>query len=87
MFNFISKILFKPSLLKCSLAFIIRATFLKSAKSKLLTPNIGYSLKKGIILFIISLKFLTWSKVVSFVSDIYLYDSKLDSLETYKILK
>ena len=49
MFNFISKILFKPSIVKCYLETTIRATFLKSEKSKLFNPCIGYSSKKGII--------------------------------------
>jgi hypothetical protein len=52
MFNFISKILFKPLIVKCSLAPIIIATFLKSEKSKLFSPCIWYFSKKGIMISI-----------------------------------
>jgi hypothetical protein len=52
MFNFSFKILFKPSIVKCSLAPIIIATFLKSTKSKLFSPCMGYFSKKGIIVSI-----------------------------------
>ena len=43
---------------RCSLVFIISHTVLKSNKSKLFTPNIGYLLKNGIIILTISENFV-----------------------------
>jgi hypothetical protein len=51
-------ILDNPSDVKCSLFLTSSATDLKSAKSKLLIPSIGYLSKKGMILFSMSKLFL-----------------------------
>jgi len=55
----ISLIFFNPSSAKCSLVLINSATSQKSAKSKALTPSIGYFFKNGIIFSYISEKFET----------------------------
>ena len=52
--EFISLIDSIPFVVKCPLFFIMLATFLKSEKSRLLIPRIGYLSKKGIIILIIS---------------------------------
>ncbi len=53
--DFIWRILFKTDEdVRCSLDFKISQTSLKSKKSKLFTPKIGYSSKKGIIILAIS---------------------------------
>ena len=57
---FILLIFSNPSFVKCFLSFIISATSHQSTKSKFLTPNIGYFLKKGIILSAMSRYFVTF---------------------------
>nr|ATI20530.1 hypothetical protein [Juglanconis juglandina] len=62
-------ILFNPSIVKCSLFLINSATLHQSSKSNAFTPRIGYSLKKGIIIFSTSLWLLICNKQVLFLSE------------------
>jgi len=57
--DLIKSILSNPSFLRCNLDFIKIDASLKSLKSLALIPCILYSSKKGIILSVISDKFLT----------------------------
>ena len=57
--DFVISILSNPSFLRCNLDFIKIDASLKSLKSLALFPCILYSSKKGIILSVISEKFLT----------------------------
>ena len=74
LFKFIPSTIFiifsNPFMFKCSLFFTNSATLHQSVKSNALTPFIGYSLKKGIILFCISLLFLICNKQVLLLSEL-----------------
>lgn len=92
-FQFLSKFIlftiftikFNPYKFKCCLFFTKSATCLKSAKSKAFIPNIGYSVKNGIILLLISEVLFIWSKAIF---DFSLLCTELTLFDlTYKSLK